>query len=36
MKFHRSNGIDIIDIRTDEDWTRAIIKFFGIRKRRIR
>ncbi|MBU4201636.1 MAG: DUF58 domain-containing protein [Candidatus Altiarchaeales archaeon] len=35
-RFHRSNGIDIIDIRTDYDWTKEMIKFFGIRRRRIR
>ncbi len=36
IKFHHSQGIDIIDIKTDEDWGRAMIKFFGIRKRRMR
>jgi len=36
MKFHRSQGIDLIDIKTDEDWAKALIKFFRIRKGRIR
>jgi len=35
-KFYRSQGIDLIDIKTDDEWIKPLIKFFSIRKRRIR